>query len=185
MIALLQGKPNGYRLFENIPYVDNRGQLSAVSDHELEAAVAGEKFIHTITSWSKRGVIRGLHYQFAPAMGKFVRCLNGRVQAVILELRPGTSQGKHLSVVLDNVSHKMLWVPFGYAFGFKALEDSTVQYRCTAEWSGSGEGGIQPFDPHLHIEWMEPQISLISQRDKNQQSLNEFLASEIYERYFE
>jgi dTDP-4-dehydrorhamnose 3,5-epimerase len=117
------------------------------------------KFVQDNVSISKKGVVRGLHYQKSPMeQGKFLRVLQGAICDVIVNLKTGEIERN----VLSDDKFDALYVPPGFAHGFQALEDNTiVYYKCTNTYSPEHEAGINPG----MIEWPLP-ISEISERDK-------------------
>jgi dTDP-4-dehydrorhamnose 3,5-epimerase len=114
-----------------------------------------EDFVQDNHSWSKAGVIRGLHFQYTPyAQGKLVRCVAGKVLDVVVDIRPQSPTfGQHASFVLDSQLGNMLYVPVGFAHGFRAIEDSIFAYKCTNFWHKASESGIVYNDPALGIDW--------------------------------
>jgi dTDP-4-dehydrorhamnose 3,5-epimerase len=106
-------------------------------------------------SFSKKGVIRGLHFQTAPfPQGKLVSVIQGRVLDVAVDLRMNSATfGKVYYCELDSDRHNMLMVPEGFAHGFAALEDSIFHYKCTNVYSKPNESGIVWNDPDLNIQW--------------------------------
>jgi dTDP-4-dehydrorhamnose 3,5-epimerase len=118
-------------------------------------------------SFSKEGVLRGLHFQAPPhEQGKLVRTLTGRIIDVAVDIRVGSpSYGKYVSEELSAEDGKMLWVPPGFAHGFYALEDSVVHYKATAEYNKNSEGGVIWNDATLSIKWPNANPN-ISSKDK-------------------
>lgn len=107
-------------------------------------------------SRSRKGVVRGLHYQTPPqAIGKLVRCSRGRIFDAVVDLRRGSATfGRSASIVLDDSSNRMFWVPAGFAHGFCALSDGAdVSYKVTGYWSKAVDAGIRWNDPALGIAW--------------------------------
>lgn len=129
-----------------------------------------DTFVQDNHSRSKRGTLRGLHFQKAPhAQGKLVRVTRGAVWDVAVDLRPDSSTyGKWYAVELSEENSLMFWIPVGFAHGFVALEDDTeIQYKCTAEYYAQSDAGIRWDDPDLAIAW--PDIGIpytISEKDK-------------------
>ena len=127
-------------------------------------------FMQDNVSSSKRGVLRGLHFQSAPfAQGKLVSVLHGKVLDVAVDIREGSATfGKHVAVELSEENHHQLWIPEGFAHGFLSLEDDTVfSYKVTAPYSKEHEGGIRFDDPDLGIEWPHVEEGIIvSEKDK-------------------
>lgn len=124
-------------------------------------------------SVSRKGVIRGLHYQIPPwEQGKLVRVVKGSVIDIAVDIRKGSkTYGKHIRVELSGDNQTVLWIPPGFAHGFSVLEDDTVfLYKCTKAYHPESEQGLVWNDPDLAINWAidEP---VVSQKD---QQLPEF-----------
>jgi dTDP-4-dehydrorhamnose 3,5-epimerase len=120
-------------------------------------------------SRSKRGVIRGLHYQKSPkAIGKLVRCARGRIFDVAVDLRRGSpTYGKWASIELSDEGNAMFWVPVGFAHGFCALSaEADVSYKVTDYWSPDVDGGVLWNDPAIGVRWPLPASEvLVSAKD--------------------
>jgi len=107
-------------------------------------------------SQSRRGVIRGLHYQAAPAaMGKLVRCTAGRVYDVAVDIQAGSPHfGRWIAIELSADNRRLLYVPPGFAHGFQSLSEvAEVQYKMTSFYTPAAEGAIRWDDPELAIAW--------------------------------
>jgi dTDP-4-dehydrorhamnose 3,5-epimerase len=118
-------------------------------------------------SRSRRGTLRGIHYQTHPGQGKLVRCAAGRVLDVVVDLRRGSPTfGEWEAVELDDERHLQLWIPIGFGHGFVVLSDTAdFVYKCTNVYDPATEAGIRFDDPDVGIEW--PDIELIySERDR-------------------
>ena len=169
---------DGLRIFVAKCFIDARGFLlqSYVRSDLAGRGINGE-FRQAIQSTSRRGAVRGLHFQWDPPQGKLIRCVRGSIYDVLVDVRRRSPTcGDHTAVELTGENRKILWVPPGFAHGFMALEDeSTVLYECTAEWNSSGEGGILWNDPDLAIEW--PSVPpLVSEKDSCNPTLAAWLA---------
>jgi dTDP-4-dehydrorhamnose 3,5-epimerase len=161
-------------------FPDERGWLIQ-SWVKADLAVAGipATFGQAIQTVSKKGVVRGLHFQWDPPMGKYVRCLHGAILDVVVDIRHGSPTiGKHVAVELNDRTDRVIWVPPGFAHGTFALEDgSIVLYECTSEHGPGREGGILWNDPALEIEW--PKIApIFSEKDGLAPTLAEWLKDE-------
>ena len=113
-------------------------------------------FIQDNHSVSKKNVLRGLHFQNHPyGQGKLVRVTKGSALDVVLDLRKDSkTYGKHFKLKLSDQNSTMLWIPYGFAHGFIALEDQTVfQYKCDELYHPESEGCIAWNDPSLKIDW--------------------------------
>jgi len=128
-------------------------------------------------SRSSRGVLRGLHYQLAPAaQTKLVRVIQGRVLDVAADIRKGSPTfGKHVSVELSGENKKQLLIPRGFAHGFVVLENDTIfAYKVDNYYSPENDRGIAFDDEALGIDWLVPHKELnLSAKDKTQPKLSE------------
>ncbi|MBP5504912.1 MAG: dTDP-4-dehydrorhamnose 3,5-epimerase [Bacteroidales bacterium] len=145
---------------------DERGYFfEAFRDSEFRENVADICFIQDNESLSaRRGVIRGLHFQKGEyAQAKLVRVVKGRVQDVAVDLREGSPTfGKYISVVLDGASHRMLYIPHGFAHGYAVLENDTIfQYKCDRYYNPASEAGYRWNDPAFGVEWMLDEDEII------------------------
>ncbi len=117
----------------------------------------------------KRGTVRGLHFQAPPmAQAKLIRCLNGAIWDVAVDLRAGSpTYGQHCAVELRADRGDQLFVPAGCAHGFCTLEDETeVHYKCSAPYAPDLEGGVYWADPDLGIDWpVAAEAAILSQKD--------------------
>ncbi|HZW29054.1 MAG TPA: dTDP-4-dehydrorhamnose 3,5-epimerase [Trueperaceae bacterium] len=136
---------------------DDRGYfLERWRDDVCAAVGLDARFVQDNLSRSRRGVLRGLHFQRAPhQQGKLVSVVRGRVLDVIVDLRRGSPTFlRHLAVLLDDEAHRQLWVPPGFAHGFLALgEVNDVLYKVDAYHAPAAEGGVRWDDPALDIDW--------------------------------
>ena len=166
----------GVLLIESPLFKDERGyftELHSVSGH----ADAGfrESFVQDNLSKSRKGTLRGMHYQIEPhGMGKLVRAVSGAVFDVAVDLRRGSPTfGKWTGHILTGENGLALWVPVGFAHGFLALErDTLVLYKCTAPWNPGAERSLAYDDPEVAIAWpMAP--TCISGKDRQAPRLSE------------
>lgn len=134
-------------------------------------------FVQDNESRSKRGVLRGLHFQRAPyAQAKLVRVVKGRVLDVAVDIRKDSPTfGRYVAVELSGDNKRQLFIPKGFAHGYMVLEEDTIfQYKCDAYYHPAAEGGIAWDDPQIGIEWPLPEGEIIlSERDKNRPLLSE------------
>ena len=135
-------------------------------------------FVQDNHSRSKRGVLRGLHFQEKHPQGKLVSVLAGRVWDVAVDIDPGSpSFRRWLGVELSAVNHRQLYIPPGYAHGFCALsEQADLLYKCTDFHRPEDERGLLWNDPDLAIDWplRDP---ILSSRDAANPSLRDYLQS--------
>jgi dTDP-4-dehydrorhamnose 3,5-epimerase len=168
-------------LIEITPTVfqDPRGYFFE-SFHQVRFESAGihEQFVQDNQSFSKKGVLRGLHFQKEPyAQGKLVRVFSGRVYDVALDIRPDSPTfGQHQSLILDAEKNNLLYIPPGFAHGFLALEDSVFMYKCTQYYNKESEWGIAWNDPELGIDW-GLENPLVSEKDMQLPNFKTVLAT--------
>ncbi len=115
-------------------------------------------------SRSRHGVVRGLHFQEQPfAQAKLVRCTSGRIIDVAVDMRPGSpSFGRSVRVELSARNRRLIFIPKGFAHGFSVLSSSAnVQYLCDVVYHPEADGGINPLDPALGIDWGLPREGMI------------------------
>src|SRR6188472_2660568 len=141
-------------------------------------------FVQDNQSRSRRGTLRGIHFQTHPGQGKLVRVARGRVLDVVVDLRRGSPTfGEWESVELDDISGRMLWIPVGFGHGFLVLSDvADFVYKCTAYYDPATEAGIRFDDPDVAVEWPGDVELLYSERDRTAPRLAE-IADELPFRY--
>lgn len=162
---------------------DHRGYfIESYSEADFKAAGLDMKFVQDNESRSKKGVLRGLHFQTQHTQGKLVRAVEGEVYDVAVDLREGSPTfGKWEGVLLTAENKRQFYVPEGFAHGFLVLSDvATFQYKCTDYYAPKYDGGIRWDDPDIGIKWPLEGIEevLLSDKDKKQQSLKEFMSKE-------
>lgn len=131
-------------------------------------------------SRSAKGVLRGLHFQWDPPMGKLMRVTSGAAFLVAVDVRKGSpSLGKWFGLEVSAENKKQVWAPYGFARGFCALTDGCeVQYKCTGRYNQRGEAGIYFADPEIGIQWpIDLAAAVISERDRTAPRLAQWLAS--------
>ena len=160
----------GLVIIEPRAFPDERGYfMESYKQSDFEKAGILGPFVQDNHSRSKRGVLRGLHFQRPPyAQGKLVRVSRGRAWDVAVDLREGSPTfGKYFALELSESNRLMFWIPAGFAHGFLALEDDTeLQYKCTAEYNAASDGGLRWNDPDIAIAWPDIGIPpLVSAKD--------------------
>ena len=143
-----------------------------------------DKFVQDNQSQSKKGTIRGLHYQIGDsAQGKLVNVIRGKIIDYAVDIRFGSPTfGEYVAVELSAENHKQLWIPAGFAHGFEALENNTiVQYKCTSYYSPEKERSILYDDYDIGIVW-KTKYPIISLKDKNNKLLKDIEKDFIYEK---
>ena len=156
-------------------YKDTRGFFCERFAYEKFAALGVDQaFVQDNFSRSQPGVIRGLHFQYAPMQGKLVGVTRGRILDVAVDIRPNSPNfGKHVAYELSDENGRLLWVPPGFAHGFCVLgnEAADVLYKVTAYYAPKGEHGIAFNDATIGIDW-PVKTPVVSARDEALPSLN-------------
>lgn len=140
------------------------------------------EFVQDNHSRSARGTLRGLHFQTGPGQVKLVRCTQGRIWDVAVDMRPDSATcGKHVAVELTPDQAVMLYIPAGFAHGYLALEEGTeVQYKCSRVYDPATEAGLAWDDADLNVPWPLDRVGgtpLLSERDTSNQSFATWRAS--------
>lgn len=167
-----KGMLEGVWIFEPIIWQDERGYFTETFNYSgLPEELQSIHFVQDNEAKSSKGVLRGLHYQLPPyAQSKLVRCIQGSILDVIIDIRPKSSTfGEYLPIHLDEVQKRQLYVPQGFAHGYVVLSNSAiVAYKCDNLYHPEAEGGICYNDPDIDIDWKLPDDQLIvSAKDKN------------------
>lgn len=134
------------------------------------------EFVQDNHSRSQKGVLRGLHFQWEPLMGKLMRVTYGSAYLVAVDIRKGSpTLGKWFGIEVSAKNKKQVWAPAGFARGFYTLTDfAELQYKCTGVYNKQGESGILWNDPELGIEWPVNELTL-SDKDKSAQTFAQWL----------
>lgn len=155
----------GTVLFEPKVFGDSRGFFVETFRREWfeQAGIGSVRFVQDNQSRSCRGVLRGLHYQAQNPQGKLVRVSQGRVFDVAVDVRRGSPTfGKWTSAILDDVTHRMLYIPPGFAHGFLVLSEvADFVYKCTEYYHPASEVGIAWNDPEIGIVWPDAGLAPI------------------------
>jgi dTDP-4-dehydrorhamnose 3,5-epimerase len=159
----------GLKLIQRNPITDDRGYLERMFClGELQSLMSGRgiaQINHTLTA--RHGTVRGIHFQYPPyAETKIVSCLRGEVFDVAVDVRQGSPTFLHWHAeVLSANNHRTLLIPDGFAHGFQTLtDDCELLYFHSAAYQPSAEGGLNPQDPSLHIQWPAA-VTELSSRD--------------------
>lgn len=161
----------GLYVIEPKVFGDERGYfVETYNKQEFSEFGLNMEFVQDNQSMSRKGVLRGLHFQKKFPQGKLVRALSGEVFDVAVDIRKGSATyGKWFGVVLSDENKKQFYVPEGFAHGYLVLSETAVfAYKCTEFYHPEDEGGIQWDDPDIGIEWpLEEGMQIIlSERDK-------------------
>lgn len=158
-------------------FEDERGFFMEVFREDAFAqAGLPTRFVQLNHSRSERGVLRGLHFQWEPPMGKLMRITSGTAFLVAVDIRKGSpTLGRWVGRTLSARDRCQLWAPAGFARGFCVLSDQAeIQYLCTGTYNAAGESGILWNDPELGIDWPLAEPTL-SEKDRRAQPLSRWL----------
>lgn len=161
----------GVKIIEPQAFGDERGWFCEQYSREryLAAGITAD-FVQDNESFSRKGVVRGLHWQAAPhTQAKLVRVIRGAVWDVAVDIRRGSpTYGRHVSVTLTGANRLQFYIPRGFAHGFIVLEDDTLfSYKCDNLYCPASERGLRFDDPALGIVWPETGTALtLSGKDR-------------------
>ena len=167
----------GVLVFQPTMHADDRGFFMETfrSSHFATRGLEFD-FVQDNQSHSKKGTLRGLHFQRERPQGKLVRVLSGEVFDVAVDIRKGSSTfGKWVGEYLSSDNNRQLWVPPGFAHGFYVISPvADLVYKCTDYYQKDDEISVSWNDPALGIEWpLNGQVPLLSERDSNAPLLHE------------
>jgi dTDP-4-dehydrorhamnose 3,5-epimerase len=161
-------KITGLLIIEPDVFSDDRGFFfESFSKMRYDEAGINHDFVQDNFSKSKKGTIRGLHYQIGDkAQGKLCQVIQGEVLDVAVDIRFNSpTYGKYFSQVLDSQKKLQLWIPLGFAHGFSVLSDEAIfSYKCTNYYSKANERAILFNDPDLNIDW-KTSNPVVSEKD--------------------
>lgn len=163
-MKLIETTIPGVVVLEPQVFGDDRGYfLESYNQEKLADLGFNHTFVQDNQSFSRKGVLRGLHYQWPLAQGKLVQCIQGEIWDVALDIREGSPTfGQWFAETLTGENHKALYIPEGFAHGFAVLsETALVAYKCTAPYRHEQDAGIIYNDPQFNIPWPieTPQLS--------------------------
>jgi dTDP-4-dehydrorhamnose 3,5-epimerase len=169
-MKVIEAKLKGILIVEFDIFKDSRGYFSETysvkryKDHGINV-----NFVQDNISLSKKGTLRGLHYQAPPkAQAKLCQVIMGRVIDVAVDIRTGSPTfGQHLSYELSDENHTQIFIPAGFAHGFTVLSDEAIfNYKCSEFYSKEHEKAIRFDDPDLKINWVI-EDPIVSDKDRN------------------
>jgi len=155
-VNVQQTKLGGVLLIEPKVFADERGRFhESFRSREYDAAGIHGPFVQDNISFSKKGILRGLHYQYPHSQAKLVQVLSGEVADVAVDIRTGSpTYGKWIMEILSGKHHRQLYIPAGFAHGFCVLSDGAVfSYKCTEYYDATSDGGVIWNDADLNIDW--------------------------------
>jgi dTDP-4-dehydrorhamnose 3,5-epimerase len=177
-VERLPTRLDGLVLLQPAVHGDARGFFveTFIRDEYREAGIHVE-FVQDNHSRSGAGTLRGLHFQRRPGQAKLVRAARGTIWDVVVDIRPGSpTLGQYEAFELDDVSHRQLFVPVGFAHGFFVVSEvADVTYKVTSPYDPAEEFGIAWDDPAIGIPW-PTDAPLLSERDRNNPTLDVVMA---------
>jgi dTDP-4-dehydrorhamnose 3,5-epimerase len=180
-VERLDTRLDGLVLLAPVMHRDARGFFMETfrADAWAEAGVDTE-FVQDNHSRSRRGTLRGMHFQTSPGQAKLLRCARGAIFDAVVDLRRGSPTfGAWEAHVLDDEAARQLYVPIGFAHGFCVLsEEADVVYRCSSYYDAATEGQLAYDDPDVGIEWPADVEPIVSERDRTAPRLAE-IADEL------
>jgi dTDP-4-dehydrorhamnose 3,5-epimerase len=188
----------GMKVVRFARFVDTRGYFtepfrrSDFAAHKGMADFGGDGFVQANESYSRANVVRGLHFQWNPFMGKLVRTLHGHMVDIVLDIRLGSpTLGKAVmyDMPFDDAQDwsEWIWVPPGFAHGNFFPKASLIEYYCTGEYSGTTESAVSPFSPDIDWSLCDPLLKarfdalvagspVVSEKDRQSMTLENWLA---------
>ncbi len=168
---------NGLAVLAPEVFEDERGFFMEVfrADQFAELGLP-INFVQDNHSRSQKGVLRGLHFQYDPPMGKLMRVTFGSAFLVAVDIRKGSpTLGQWFGIEVSAQNKKQVWAPAGFARGFYTLSGfAEIQYKCTGIYNNKGESGILWNDPAIGVQWPDTQPQL-SAKDTKAQTLAQWL----------
>jgi dTDP-4-dehydrorhamnose 3,5-epimerase len=159
-------------------FQDSRGFfMETFREDQFKALGLPTHFAQDNHSRSVKGVVRGLHFQWDPPMGKLMRVTVGSAFLVAVDIRKGSpTLGKWVGIQASVENRRQVWAPAGFARGFCVLSEAAeIQYKCTGIYNNRAESGIRWDDPEIGIQWPLKDV-LLSDKDKNAQTLAQWLS---------
>tara|TARA_A100001015_G_C14832346_1_gene649072 strand:+ start:315 stop:881 length:567 start_codon:yes stop_codon:yes gene_type:complete len=177
----------GCFIIENNVYSDKRGLFVETYQKKKfnEKLGISANFVQDNFSLSKKGVLRGLHFQNKFQQGKLIRVIKGKVFDVVVDIRKNSRTfGSHFCLELNEKNNLQIWIPVGFAHGFLTLTDEAYfEYKCTDYYMKDDENTIYWNDPDLNIPWPRDIQIITSEKDEKAKSFNEYKSSEAFRKY--
>ena len=172
----------GLKVITPTVFGDERGYfMETYNYNDYKAAGIDMEFVQDNQSSSRRGVLRGLHFQINYPQDKLVRVVSGEVFDVAVDLREGSeTYGQWYGVVLSAENKKQFFIPKNFAHGFVVLSDTAeFAYKCTDFYHPNDEGGLAYNDPDIGVQWPIPENMelILSEKDQKWGGLQEYTAN--------
>lgn len=180
-MKVIQTELEGVVILKPKVFGDDRGYfMETWSRSRYEEAGIREAFCQDNVSFSRKGILRGLHFQCPQAQGKLVSVVSGEVFDVAVDIRVGSPMfGRYVDVMLSEDNHKQIYIPPGFAHGFCVMSDTArFTYKCTAYYNTATEGGVIWDDPDIGIDW-PVEDPLLSEKDLQLPRLKDIPAEKL------
>lgn len=169
-MTVIETKIEGLLIIEPKIFEDKRGYFfESFNDQKMPAIISNSSWVQDNESKSRRGVLRGMHYQQGKhAQAKLVRAVVGEIYDFAIDLRSGSNTyGQSVGVLLNDQNKRQFYVPRGFAHGFVVLSDLAIfSYKCDNYYNKNSEGGIRFDDPTLKLDWpINVNEIIISEKD--------------------
>ena len=181
-MKIIPASLEGLLIIEPDLYEDHRGFFfETYQRKKYQDLGIAQEFVQDNLSFSRKGVIRGLHFQIAHPQAKLVQALAGEVFDVAVDIRPSSPTfGKWAGVILSETNRRQFLIPEGFAHGFAVLSDTALfSYKCSDYYKAKDEGGVLFSDPAIGIEW-PVQTPILSDKDLAYPLLQELSAENLY-----
>ncbi len=184
-VKFVETRLPGVLVVEPRIHADQRGLFLETNHAETYPARGiGPAFVQDNLSRSRRGVLRGLHYQEPKPQGKLIQAVRGRVFDVAVDIRRGSPNfGRWVGIELSEDTLRQIWIPPGFAHGFLTLsEQADLTYKCTGYYAPQCEHGLRWDDPEIGIEW--PDLDgppVVSEKDAGAPTLADDIVLPTYE----
>lgn len=178
-MEIIETNLEGVLLLKPVVHGDERGFF--MEAYRRENLEEDPGFVQDNLSLSRKGTVRGLHYQIDHPQDKLLMVMQGEILDVAVDLREGSSTfGRHTSHILNDRNRHQLYIPKGFAHGFSVLsEEALVFYKCSDYYDPGGERGLRWNDPDLGIDW-RVDAPIVSEKDRNQPLLNEIESKDLF-----
>lgn len=166
----------GIKLISPFYVEDERGSFIKIFERDIfEQWGLNAEIYENFETYSRHGVIRGLHFQTKDPQMKIVRVIRGKIRDIVVDLREDSPTfGKYIDVILSDENHFILWIPKGYAHGFEVLSEEVVtSYMCVGKYLKEYDTGIKWNDKELNIQWITTN-PIVSEKDSKLMSFSEF-----------
>jgi dTDP-4-dehydrorhamnose 3,5-epimerase len=174
-MKVTETKLSGVFLLEPKVFKDDRGYfLETWNRTRHEQAGIPVHFVQDNISFSKKGILRGLHFQYPQSQGKLIQVLSGEVIDVVVDIRVGSpTYGQWIGEVISESNHRQMYIPPGFAHGYCVTSETALfSYKCTDFYNRATEHGIIWNDPDIGIEWPVEQ-PVLSPKDMNYPTLKD------------